>query len=157
MRIPSRRLLMSILFCTFCLICLASAQELQPVQLPKPQTDGGRPLMEVLKERKSTREFSSRELPDQVLSNLLWAAFGINRPDGRRTAPSGMNRQEIDVYAITTDGAYRYDAKQQALRVIATGDLRDQAGTQPYVKDAPLNLIFVADRGKMGKTSDEDW
>src|SRR5512135_2789746 len=155
MRIPSRRLLMSILFCTFCLICLASAQELQPVQLPKPQTDGGRPLMEVLKERKSTREFSSRELPDQILSNLLWAAFGINRPDGRRTAPSAMNRQEIDVYVITAKAAWLYDAKAELLKPVAAGDLRALAGTQEWVKEAPLNLVFIADTARMGGGDEE--
>ncbi len=141
------------------LLCQAGGQEPQKqlVPLPKPQTQGGKPLMQALSERKSAREFGSQKLEDQVLSNLLWAAFGINRPDGRRTAPSGMNRQEIDIYAITADGAYMYDAKQHALKVVATGDLRAQAGTQPYAKDAPLNLIFVADRSKMGKTNDEDW
>jgi nitroreductase len=155
MRISSRRLLMSILFCTFCLICLASAQELQPVQLPKPQTDGGRPLMEVLKERKSTREFSSRELPDEILSNLLWAAFGINRPDGRRTAPSAMNRQEIDVYVITAKAAWLYDAKAELLKPVAAGDLRALAGTQEWVKEAPLNLVFIADTARMGGGDEE--
>ncbi len=155
MRISPRRLLISTLFCTFCLICLASAQELQPVQLPKPQTDGGRPLMEVLKERKSTREFSSRELPDQLLSNLLWAAFGINRSDGRRTAPSAMNRQEIDVYVITAKAAWLYDAKAELLKPIAAGDLRALAGTQEWVKEAPLNLVFIADTAKMGGGDEE--
>ncbi len=71
------------------------AQDLKPIPLPAPQTDGGRPLMQVLKERKTRREFSSEKLPPQVLANLLWAAFGINRPDGGRTAPSAMNWQEV--------------------------------------------------------------
>ncbi len=70
---------------------LAFAQGLTPIQLPKPQTDGGRPLMQLLKERKSVREFGLEKVPLQVLSNLLWAAFGITRPDGRRTAPSARN------------------------------------------------------------------
>src|ERR1035438_3601900 len=72
---------------------ISPAQALKPVQLPPPQTTGGRPLMEVLKDRKSTREFGSGTLSQQALSNLLWAAFGINRPDGHRTAPSAMNRK----------------------------------------------------------------
>ncbi len=155
MRISLRRFSILTLLCTFCLVCLAPAQELQPVQLPKPQTEGGKPLMEVLKERKSTREFSSRELPDQTLSNLLWAAFGINRPDGRRTAPSAMNRQEIDVYVITAKAAWLYDAKGELLKPVAAGDLRALAGTQEWVKEAPLNLVYVADSAKMGGGDEE--
>src|SRR5690242_1587996 len=89
---------------------LVSAQDLRPIQLPQPQMEGGKPLMEVLKERKSTRSFSSQKLPMPTLGNLLWAAFGINRPDtGQRTAPSAMNRQEIDIYVATADGLYLYD------------------------------------------------
>ncbi len=98
------------------LICpaLTSAQsaerltaQLKPIQLPKPQTDGGRPLMQVLKDRKSSREFSTEKLPPQVLSNMLWAAFGVNRPEsGKRTAPSALNWQEIDVYVAVAEGLY---------------------------------------------------
>ena len=73
------------------------AQEMEPVRLPQPQTEGGQPLMQVLRDRKTTRDFAPNKLPPQLLSNLLWAAFGVNRPDGRRTAPSAMNRQEIDI------------------------------------------------------------
>src|SRR5271157_4996534 len=82
------------------------AQDLKPTQLPTAQTDGGRPLMQVLKERKTQREFSPEKLPMQLLANLLWGAFGINRPDGRRTAPSAMNWQEIDVYVAMGDGLF---------------------------------------------------
>ena len=83
----------------------AVAQELQDVSLPAPRMEGGKPLMQTLMERHSTREFSEKTLPEQVLADLLWAAFGINRPDsGRRTAPSALNWQEIDVYAVTADG-----------------------------------------------------
>jgi SagB-type dehydrogenase family enzyme len=134
----------------------AQAQEIVPIQLLKPQMDGGKPLMQALKERKSDRAFSPKKLPDQVLSNLLWAAAGINRPDGKRTAPTAMNRQEIDVYVVTAEGAYLYDPKEHALKPVAPGDLRAQAGTQDYVKDAPINLVFVADYAKMGKGSDAD-
>jgi nitroreductase len=155
MKTSPRRLLLATLLCIFCLACLAPAQGLQPVQLPKPQTDGGKPLMQVLKERKSTRAFSSRDLPDQILSNMLWAAFGINRPDGRRTAPSAMNWQEIDIYVVTAKGAWLYDAKDHLLRPAAEGDLRALAGTQEWVKDAPLNLVYVADTAKMGAGDEE--
>jgi len=128
----------------------------QQVQLPKPQIDGGKPLMQALSERKSTRAYKSQKLPDQVLSNLLWAAWGTNRPDGKRTAPSAMNRQEIDVYVVLAEGAYVYDAKAHALNPVAAGDLRAQTGAQPFVKEAPLNLVYVADTAKMTGGSEQD-
>ena len=88
-----------------------TAQKPDAIKLPQPQTEGGMPLMEALKNRKTSRSYSSKELPDQVLSNLLWAAFGINRPDGKRTAPSAMNWQEIDIYVSMAKGLYLYNAK----------------------------------------------
>ncbi len=139
-----------------CCAALAQTEVLKQVRLPKPQTDGGKPLMQALSERKSTRTFGSRTIPEQVLSNLLWAADGINRPDGRRTAPTAMNRQEIDVYVVNAQGAFLYDAREHALKQVASGDLRAQAGTQDFVKDAPLNLIYVADTAKMGGGNAED-
>jgi nitroreductase len=129
---------------------LITGQELKPVALPTPQTSGGKPLMQVLKERKSVRDFGPEALSKQTISNLLWAAWGINREDGRRTAPSASNRQEIDVYAIMADGAYLYDAQANALKPVTRSDLRKLAGTQPYPADAPLNLIYVADTAKLG-------
>lgn len=144
---------------TFLFVCstLTLAEELKPIQLPKPQIDGGRPLMQVLKDRRSSREFSTEKLPIQVLSNLLWAAFGINRPDsGGRTAPSAVNWQEIDIYAATADGLYLYDAKAHMLKLVLSEDIRAMTGRQPFVKEAPLNLIYVADFSRMGKASNED-
>jgi len=136
---------------------LAAAQELKPIELPKPQTDGGRPLMQVLKERSTSRDFSSEKLPLPVLSNLLWAAFGVNRPEsGKRTAPSALNWQEIDIYAATADGLYVYDAKAHRLNPVLAEDVRAATGTQPYVKDAPVNLVYVADLAKTGKASAPD-
>jgi len=129
---------------------LLTAQGLKPIALPAPETSGGKPLMQALKERKSTREFNSEKLPPQVLSNLLWAAWGINRPDGRRTAPSASNRQEIDVYAVTAGGAYLYDARANVLKPVAGGDLRKATGSQGFVAGAPLNLVYVADFARMG-------
>jgi len=129
---------------------LISGQELKPVALPAPQTSGGRPLMQVLKERKSVREFGPEQISRQTLANLLWAAWGINREDGRRTAPSASNRQEIEVYVITADGAYIYDAKANALKPVVRTDIRKLAGTQAYVADAPVNLVYVADTAKLG-------
>lgn len=129
---------------------LLSAEELKPVALPAPQTTGGKPLFQALKERKSAREFGPGQIGQQTLSNLLWAAWGINREDGRRTAPSASNHQEIDVYVITADGAYVYDAKANALQPVAQTDLRKLAGTQAYVAGAPVDLIYVADTVKLG-------
>jgi len=128
-----------------------------PRPLPPPQTAGGKPLMQALKDRASSREFSPRKLPDQVLSNLLWAADGVNRADsGKRTAPTAMNLQEIDVYVALAEGLYLYDAPGHVLKPVLAKDIRAATGKQPFVADAPLNLIFVADYAKMGRASAED-
>jgi SagB-type dehydrogenase family enzyme len=133
------------------------AQELNPIQLLKPQTEGGRPLMQALKDRKTDRAFSPEKLPLQTLSNLLWAAFGINRPDlGKRTAPSAMNWQEIDLYVVLPEGAYLYDAKNHLLQPVNKGDFRGLTGIQPFVKEAPVNLIYVADFSKMTRATNEN-
>jgi SagB-type dehydrogenase family enzyme len=130
---------------------LLYGQEVQPIQLPAPQMEGGRPLMEVLKDRASSRVFSNEELPMQTLSNILWAGFGINRPEsGRRTAPSANNRQDIDIYVATAKGLFLYDAKANALIPILSEDIRALTGTQEYVKDAPVNLVYVSDFTKLG-------
>jgi SagB-type dehydrogenase family enzyme len=119
--------------------------------------NGGKPLMQVLKNRSSSREFSPEKLPIKTLSNLLWAAFGINRPDtGKRTAPSARNWQEIDVYAATSDALYLYDPKEHALDLILKEDIRAFTGRQGFVKIAPLNLIFVADLSKIGSENLEE-
>ncbi|MGZ3494944.1 MAG: nitroreductase family protein [Thermodesulfobacteriota bacterium] len=132
------------------------AEEPKSIQLLTPQSGGGSPLMQLLWERKSSREFSPKPLPVEVLSNLLWAGFGINRPDGKRTAPSAMNRQDVDIYVILSDGLYLYDAKANQLKLLLSEDLRGLAGAQPYVKEAPVNLIYVSDYAKMGdKIPDE--
>jgi len=129
---------------------------MQAIDLPKPQTALGRPLMQVLKDRSSTREFSPEKLPLQVLSNLLWAAFGLNRPDsGKRTAPSAKNWQEIDIHVATSEGLYLFDAKDHRLQPILPQDIRAMTGGQPYVKDAPVNLVYVADHSKMGDAKSE--
>ena len=155
----SHRLRMHLLWAILAL-CPASglAQKLEPVQLPTPQTDIGRPLMQVLKERSSNRDFSPEKLPAQVLSNLLWAAFGVNRPNsGKRTAPSAMNWQEIDIYVASADGLYVYDAKRNQLIPVLRDDMRAQTGTQSFVNDAPLNLVYVADLAKtQGNSAERD-
>ncbi|MCX5699106.1 MAG: nitroreductase family protein [Candidatus Omnitrophica bacterium] len=106
----------SILAFLFSYPLLTYSQDIKPIKLLFPQLEGGKSLMQALKERKSSREFSSKELPLQVISDLLWAANGLNRLDsGHRTAPSAMNMQEIDIYLAKADGLYLFDAKQNML------------------------------------------
>lgn len=119
------------------------------VLLPKPAQQGGMPLMEALSRRQSAREFASRELPAEVLSSLLWAAFGVNRPDGHRTAPTAINSQEIDIYVALPQGAYLYDANAHSLQLTAGCDIRRVTGYQDFVDEAPLDLVFVADYSRM--------
>ncbi len=112
--------------------------------------------MQVLGDRKSTREFGRGTLSPQTLSNLLWAAFGINRPDGRRTAPSAMNWQEVSIYVATSEGVYIYDAKDNALDPVLAGDFRAATGTQAFVKDAAVNLVYISDLSKTGDAASSD-
>jgi nitroreductase len=135
---------------------LGRAQERTPLALPSPQMEGGTPLMQALKARRSSREFRPEPLPVQMLSNLLWAAFGINRPEsGGRTAPSAHNGQEIDIYVATTAGLFLFDAKTHALQPILSQDIRALTGTQGYVPQAPVQLVYVADFSRMGQTTSE--
>jgi nitroreductase len=127
----------------------------QSIDLPAPQKTGGMPLMDALAKRSTARAFDSTELSTQQLSSLLWAAFGINRSDGKRTAPSARNFQETDIYVLLKQGADVYDAKSNKLDLVAAEDIRALGGTQAFVKDAPVTLVFVADLSKMGKGSDE--
>jgi len=126
----------------------AAAGDLERITLAPPDTQGGKPLMQALKERQSRRSFREDELAPEVLSNLLWAAFGVNRPDsGRRTAPSALNWQEIDVYVAMKRGLYLYNAGTHTLDPVLARDIRAETGgfIQPFVKKAPVNLVYVAD------------
>jgi hypothetical protein len=134
---------------------ISLAQEAKSIQLSKPQIGIGNPLIQLLWKRMSSRKFSSEPLPVEVLSNILWAGFGINRPDGKRTAPSAMRWQDIDIYVILPDGLYLYDAKANQLKLMLAQDLRGLAGTQPYVKEAPVNLIYVS-YSKMDTATNEE-
>jgi nitroreductase len=141
------------------LICSVTtyAQDIKPIKLLAVQMESGKPLMQALKDRKTMREFSSKELPLEVISDMLWAACGINRPDsGHRTAPSAMNMQEIDIYVVKAEGLYLFDAKENILVPVVAEDLRSLTGKQPFAKDAPINLIYVADLAKMSKLSAGD-
>lgn len=128
----------------------AMAAEKETINLPEPDRAGGMPLMRALNERKSERNYSGEELDVQTLSDLLWAAWGENRPGGKRTAPSASNRQEITVYCAMKKGCYRYEADRHRLVRITDKDLRAMTGKQDFTDEAPLNLIFAADLDKQG-------
>lgn len=122
------------------------AQDLVPITLVDPNLKRETTLMQALSERKSTREFNQTQLNDQDLSDLLWAANGINRKDKQgRTAPSAMNSQEIAIYVIRAEGVYLYDAVKHVLNPIQKGDFRKHIANQNFVETAPVNLILVAD------------
>lgn len=134
-----------IIFLSFAL--LATTLGAQDIVLSAPDKKGGKTLMEALSERKSSREFQEKELSNNVLSNLLWAANGFNRND-KRTAPTANNRQELDLYVVLKSGIYFYNAKEHKLVLVKKGDYRKSAGTQAFVADAPVNILFVSDSEK---------
>lgn len=126
----------------------AGAENGRRIDLPEPNRDGGMPLMQALDKRRSQRSFSSEPLDTQTLSNLLWAAWGENRPNGKRTAPSANNMQEITIFCAMAKGCYRYDAGRHRLERTTDRDLRATTGHQDFVDEAPLNLIYAADMDK---------
>ncbi len=136
---------------------LVDKKELPPISLPEPQIEGGRPLMQALKKRRSLRRFDPQSLPLPVLSNLLWAALGVNRvKQGKRTAPTARNRQEIDIYIVMTDGVYEYDAKNHCLRPVLGVDIRAIAGRSRFVSEAPISLVYVAEMGLFDQKNESD-
>ena len=135
---------------------IAAAQGIKPVDLPAPRTEGGMPLMSALKLRHSTREYSDRPLTSQTLSDLLWSAFGINRPNGDRTAPYWRHIMVIDVYAAMADGVWLYEPRTHRLLPHLPADIRAQTGLQDFVGTAPVNLLYVAHGERMTDVSPED-
>ena len=131
------------------LLSLSACAQKAPkvIQLLEPSYDEGLTLMQALKERKSSSGFTEKEIPLQDLSNILWAAVGVNRPDGKRTAPTGSNRQEIEVYAFFKTGAYYYNYKDHTLELVKEGDYRSLTGRRD-ANQAYLNLLFFADTDK---------
>lgn len=121
----------------------------QDIDLPLPQTRGGMPLNEALFRRSTAREFSTAKLPIQQISDLLWCANGINRTDGKRTAPSARNAQEIDIYVLMPTGTYLYNPAENKLVFISNEDLRPVTSHSDFAKDAPIMLLFVANYDKM--------
>lgn len=132
-----------------------AAEDAKTIVLPSPRKTGGKPLIEALALRRSTREYSDRPLPPQIVSDLLWAAFGINRPSGDRTAPYWRHIMVIDIYAATADGVWFYDPIRHALLLHSSSDIRIQTGQQDFVGTAPLNLIYVAHGERMQDVSPE--
>jgi len=129
--------------------------EAQAILLPQPRMSGGLPLLDALHNRKTTREFAPRALTLDVMSELLWAANGYNRPETKhRTAPTARDRQEIAVYVALTSGVYVYDAAANQLHMVSDQDLRSATGEQDYVADAPVDLIYVADIPQTGDVAD---
>ncbi|MDR0893134.1 MAG: SagB/ThcOx family dehydrogenase [Mediterranea sp.] len=125
------------------------------IKLPKPNMNRAGTVMKALADRHSTREYATKALSLADLSDLLWAADGVNRPDGRRTAPSAMNKQDVDVYVVLPQGSYLYDAKQHQLNLVAEGDHRDAvASRQDFVKAAPVCLVLVSDLARMGNPTE---
>jgi nitroreductase len=134
----------------------AITEELKPRDLPPPRSEGGQSLTAALKLRRSTREYSDRPLPAQVLSNLLWAAFGVNRPSGDRTAPYWRHVMVIDIYLAMADGVWLYEPKTHKLLPYAKEDLRALSGLQDFVATAPLNLVYVAHGERMTDVTPEE-
>ncbi len=129
------------IFSTFLFTCSALAAD---ISLPSPETTGGMPLMEAIKARRSERVFSPEALDTQTISNILWSAYGVSSPDGRRTIPTARNKQDMKVYALTAEGAFLYDAAQNKLLQITETDLRPLLSEQQkFAGVAPLTLLFV--------------
>lgn len=138
----------------FIVIPMTFSQE-REIRLPAPHTTGGMPLMDALSQRKSVRTFSDREPDMQLLSDLLWAANGYNRRDEKkRTAPSSRNRQEIDLYVVTREGIFFYDAWEHQLVMKVAGDYRSFTGSQDYVAGVPWNIVLVANLERIGDSSE---
>jgi nitroreductase len=128
----------------------------QDIKLVKPDKSGGIPLMQALNNRTSSREYDNRKLTDEQLSGLLWAAWGINRPEeGKHTAPSSNNKQEMQVYVALESGLYLYVPESHLLKQIHNRDIRKSTGKQDFVEIAAVNLVFVSDLIKAGVTNPE--
>jgi SagB-type dehydrogenase family enzyme len=135
----------------------AAEQKFEPIKLPAPQIEKGKPVMQALSNRQSLRNIAPDKLPLQELGNILWSAHGINRPEsGKLTAPTACNWQEIDVYVALPEGLYLYNDREHILAPVLNEDIRPFAGKQKFVQTAPVVLIYTADFDKMTKASEEN-
>lgn len=139
-----------LLLCLFISVATFAADKV--IRLPKPNLNRNSEVMEAFANRHSTREYAAKALTLNDLSDLLWAANGINRlEEGKRTAPSAMNKQDVDVYVVLPEATYLYDAKAHQLNLVAEGDHRGAvAGGQAFVKSAPVSLLLVSDLSRLG-------
>jgi SagB-type dehydrogenase family enzyme len=135
---------------TCLLLSTFPAQALEPVKLTTPEFSNSKTLLETLKLRQSCKRYDTKPLPAQTLSCLMWAAFGVNRPEsGKRTVATAVNCQDIDIYVVMAKGVYVYRAKEHSLIPVLDRDVRPLAATQGYAKKAPINLVYISDYGKM--------
>lgn len=131
-----------------CMLSIIYAKGQDNNMLPEPQKDGGMSIMECFAQRQSIREYSEREIEMQDLSNLLWAAFGINRENGKRTAPSARNWQEFDLYLVMQNGVFLWNPEENILTLVLEEDIREMTGKQEFVGTAPLQIMLVANMNK---------
>lgn len=127
-----------------------NARDFKTIELVPAEKKGGLTVMEALWKRQATRTIASRDLSVQELSNLVWAAVGVNRPaDGRRTSPTALNVQDVEVYVCLPEGIYLYEVQKHILTPVAKGDHRGLiAGSQDFVKTVPVCLVLVSDLSK---------
>jgi SagB-type dehydrogenase family enzyme len=143
-------------FISFVLFFFFISLNAQDIKLPPPNITGGLPLMETLSKRETNRNFSQDEISTQKLSDLLWAAFGVNRPNGRRTAPSSRNVQETDIYVFIKSGVYIYLPEKNILKQVITEDCRTKLPKQEGFTDCPLLILLVTNYDKMDNFKPED-
>ncbi len=125
------------------------------IKLPPPDLQSGKPLMQCLALRRSSRNFDRQPLPMQIISEILFAADGINRADGHKTVPTALNKQNQTIYAVTSDGVYHYNNQKHSLVLIQKGDFRKNCGMQPFHQTAPLILVYVSDMAAVGNTPEQ--
>lgn len=148
--------LIKLIFVIFTVLIINNVIAQEIIKLPEPNKTNGKLLMQALNERSSSRKFADKDLSEQQLSDLLWAANGINRTDeNKRTAPSAHNNQDIDIFITTSKGLFLYKAQEHGLMQLSDKDMRNIAGNQGFVKTAAVNFIYVSDFSKLGKGSDE--
>lgn len=141
------------LLSAICLLALPAWAETVSKMLPAPDVKGGQPLMQTLKNRHSGKVFADKAIDDQTLSEILWAAWGINRSEGKRTVPTSMNTQNMRVYAVMADGAWIYDANKNKLVQVSSEDLRPLLAKQSYAEKAPLFLVYATNGSGEAVTS----
>lgn len=136
-----------------CMLCFALGAE--EIVLPKVDLNAGKSLMQCFALRRSSRNFADKKLPLQMISEILFAADGINRPNGHKTVPTALNKQNQTVYAVTADGVYFYNNKKHSLILVNKGDFRKDCGMQPFHASAPLILVYVSDMAAVGNTPEQ--